>query len=64
MACPKCGCKTTYPYDDSWDGEPGYNDDMDSCAACGNVFYIEDHDEEEYEPEYLDIPNFLRRGND
>ncbi len=44
MACPKCGCKTTYPYghDDSTDHE--FDDTQrDRCAACGHVFWIEDH---------------------
>lgn len=32
MACPKCGCKVTYEFDD---------------AACGEVFDIDDHAEED-----------------
>lgn len=42
MACPKCGCKETYHYDDTWDGEPTANDDMERCANCGHIFYIDD----------------------
>lgn len=44
MACPNCGCKTTYPYG-SDDGSDYEVDDMerDRCAACSHVFYIEDH---------------------
>lgn len=41
MACPKCHCKTTYPYchdDDDEDME------RDRCAACGHVFYTEEHE--------------------
>jgi uncharacterized Zn finger protein len=44
MACPKCGCKTTYPYD--YDEDPG-DDRLERCAACGEVFDLEDHVEEE-----------------
>jgi len=44
MACPRCKCKTTYPYgrDDGSDYEV---DDMERerCAACGHVFYLDDH---------------------
>jgi hypothetical protein len=61
MACPKCECKTTYAY---------YEDDMDSdtdmerCARCGNIFYLDEALDEDDEPEYLEIPSFLRRGTD
>lgn len=41
MACPHCGCKTTYQYDDSDD------ECLERCAACGEVFGIEDHADEE-----------------
>ena len=44
MACPKCGCKTTYQYDD--EGDP-QDDRLERCAACGEVFDVEDHAEEE-----------------
>lgn len=48
MACPKCGCKTTYPYgrDDGSDMVIE-DDERDRCAACGHVFYIEDHTPED-----------------
>ena len=46
MACPKCGCKTVYQYDD--EGEPE-DDRLQRCAACGEVFDIDDHAEEEEE---------------
>lgn len=46
MACPKCGCKTTYQYDAGFDGEPA-TDWLERCAACGEVFDVEDHAEEE-----------------
>lgn len=48
MSCPKCGCKVTYGY---------YEDDMDSdtdmerCAACWHIFYIDDAMDDEDEPE-------------
>lgn len=47
MSCPFCGCKETYPYEDE-DVEP---DICERCAACGWIFDIEDHaDEEDEEP--------------
>ena len=39
MACPSCGCKETYTYDD----EDYPQDGMERCAACGRIFDIEDH---------------------
>jgi uncharacterized protein YbaR (Trm112 family) len=42
MACPKCGCKVTYQYDSGWDGEQS-DEVLERCAACGEVFDIEDH---------------------
>lgn len=30
MACPKCGCKVTYPF--------GNSDIFERCAHCGNIF--------------------------
>lgn len=48
MACPACGCKTTYQYDDGDDC--GMTDDsLERCAACGTVFDIEDHTPEDDE---------------
>ena len=44
MACPKCGCKTTYQYDD--EDEP-QDDRLQRCAACGEVFDLEDEAEED-----------------
>lgn len=49
MACPKCGCKVTYHYDDSYDGDCDGDDFWERCAACGHVFDIDlagDDDEE------------------
>jgi hypothetical protein len=46
MACPNCGCRVHYQYDDGWDGiQPVEN--LERCAACGEVFDIEDSTEEE-----------------
>ena len=46
MACPKCGCKTTYQYDDGDD--LGINDEsLERCAACSDVFDIEEHADED-----------------
>ena len=44
MACPKCGCKETYTYVE--DDVIGLPDDQERCAACGHIFYIEDHAED------------------
>lgn len=50
MACPKCGCKTTYQYDTGADdiaaADMGF-DRWERCAACGEVFDVEDHADEE-----------------
>lgn len=40
MACPACGCKTTYCYDDEDYAPAG---ELERCAACGVIFYDEDH---------------------
>ena len=45
MACPKCGCKVTYPYVE--DDVVGLPDDQERCAACGHIFYFEDHADED-----------------
>ncbi len=49
MACPKCGCKTTYQYNGA---DFGPDDErLERCAACRHVFDVEDHaDEEDDEP--------------
>jgi len=48
MACPKCGCKVHYQYNggggDDWDE---FTENLERCAACGEVFDIEDSTEEE-----------------
>lgn len=48
MACPKCGCKVSYQYDDGWDGVQ-YFENLERCAACGEVFDIEDSADEDDE---------------
>jgi hypothetical protein len=51
MACPKCGCKTTYQYDPGDDLEQT-DERLERCAACRHVFDIEDSaDEDEECPE-------------
>lgn len=40
MACPACGCKTTYCYDDEDYAPAG---DQERCAACGAIFDVDDH---------------------
>jgi uncharacterized protein YbaR (Trm112 family) len=42
MACPECGCKCTYPYDDSQDDAMQASDGLERCAACGHVFELDD----------------------
>lgn len=50
MACPKCGCKVCYEFDRGDEDQPA-DDNMERCAACGHMFDIEDHaDEDEDEP--------------
>ncbi len=50
MACPKCECKTTYLYDEG-DDMPGGDERLYRCAACGEIFDVEDEaPEEEDEP--------------
>lgn len=47
MACPNCGCRTTYPYyENEWDCDT----DIERCAACGKFFFIElAADDDDYE---------------
>jgi hypothetical protein len=44
MACPKCGCKVCYQFDDEDDPQ---DDRLQRCAACGAVFDIDDNAEED-----------------
>jgi hypothetical protein len=46
MACPKCGCKVSYQYDNGDDCGPT-DDRLERCAACGEVFDLDDHTNEE-----------------
>jgi predicted nucleic-acid-binding Zn-ribbon protein len=55
MACPKCGCKETYQYVE--DDILGLPDDQERCAACGAIFYFEDHTDEDDDEE---VPNDQR----
>lgn len=43
MACPRCGCKEVYSYDD----DEGEDDRLQRCAACGVMFDLDDHAEED-----------------
>lgn len=54
MACPGCGCKETYCYEG--DDMAGGDEQLERCAACGRVFDIEDHAEEDDD----DMPEPLR----
>lgn len=44
MACPKCGCKTVYNYDAEDDV---VDDRLQRCAACGAIFDLDDHADED-----------------
>lgn len=44
MACPKCGCKTVYQFDNEEDPQ---DDQLQRCAACGEVFDLDGYVEEE-----------------
>lgn len=48
MACPKCGCKVCYQFDGDDDYGP-QDERLERCAACGEVFDVEDHAYEEDE---------------
>lgn len=43
MACPVCGCQTAYPFDDK---DNPLDDRLQRCAACGEVFDLEDQADE------------------
>jgi hypothetical protein len=58
MACPKCGCKTTYAYcEDDILGLPG---DQERCANCGSIFFVDaeddDDDDDDMTPNVCDKP--------
>lgn len=44
MACPNCGCKVTYQVtgalEDLFEAD---DEDLERCAACTHVFYVEDY---------------------
>ena len=44
MACHKCGCKVHYQFDDEDYGE---DERMQRCAACGEVFDLDDAADED-----------------
>ena len=61
MACPKCGCMVTYQYDSGDDF--GQSDDrLERCAACGEVFDIEDHADEDDDMEEITLEGGNRSG--
>jgi len=49
MACPKCGCKEIHQYDSGWDDCVAVDENLQRCAACGEVFDIEDSADEDDE---------------
>ncbi len=50
MACPKCGCKVHYQVDLGWDDLPQEVEGPERCAACGEVFEMQDaaEDDDDY----------------
>ena len=48
MACPNCLCIEVYVYDD--EDEPS-DDRLQRCTACGLIFDLDDHIEENNEDE-------------
>lgn len=44
MACPTCGCKEVHQYDDEDDPQ---DDRLQRCAACGEIFDLDDHADED-----------------
>lgn len=52
MACPKCGCKVTYQYDDSDEDLSMPDERLERCSACGEIFDIDDHtpEDDDYDP--------------
>lgn len=49
MACLNCGCKVCYQFDDHLEDSAisGGDDRLERCSACGAVFDIDDHAEED-----------------
>jgi hypothetical protein len=54
MACPKCGCKVHYTYDEGTDCGEASDERLERCAACRHVFDIEDSADEDDECETSD----------
>lgn len=46
MACPKCNCKDTYPH---YEDDDAAETDLERCAHCWHIFYIEDAADEDDE---------------
>lgn len=53
MACPKCGCKVTYQYDDSDEDLAASDERLERCSACGEIFDIEEQTPED-EDDHVD----------
>ena len=54
MACPNCGCKVHYQFNDA---DFGPDDErLERCAACSAVFDIEDAAEDDDEAECSTVP--------
>jgi hypothetical protein len=61
MACPECGCKVTYQYDDGWDGMNS-SEELERCSACGHIFDIEDSEPEDEDPYIPEPESFMING--
>lgn len=52
MACPYCGCKEVNQYDDGWDHGTPSDERAMRCAACGEIFDLEDSADEEDDADF------------
>jgi hypothetical protein len=43
MACPKCGCRVTYPVSRDDFFQEDY--ERERCSVCGHIFYTIDNDD-------------------
>jgi hypothetical protein len=47
MACPKCSCLVVYEFDTAGDDCDQGDDRLQRCAACGHIFDLDDHADED-----------------
>lgn len=48
MACPRCYCKVCYPY---YEDDEDSDTDMERCAHCGSIFFMEDAIDDDEQPQ-------------